>query len=209
MHADTSDFFIEDCRPGGATGWQYRRGDRWFDFQHRAGSDSPQGRRADRCCDVYENEQGILSRTPDAAEGPGKYLSVAWIGEQADGGRAISTWLDVIGVAERGRRDGSGARLAASVARVAVCRSRGAHRHASQRLAAAARRRQLGHHAGAGLGSGESLARPRASRSAAARVRSARSASSPAPTKSCTAATDRRCTPTLSPTIASGGSSNG
>ena len=22
MHADTSDFFVEDCRPGGATGWQ-------------------------------------------------------------------------------------------------------------------------------------------------------------------------------------------
>ena len=35
MHADTSDFFIEDCRPGGATGWQYRRGDQWFDLQHR------------------------------------------------------------------------------------------------------------------------------------------------------------------------------
>ena len=35
MHADTSDFFIEDCRPGGSTGWQYRRGDRWFDFQRR------------------------------------------------------------------------------------------------------------------------------------------------------------------------------
>ena len=45
---------------------------------------------------VYENEQGILSRTPDPAEGPGKYLSVSWIGEQADGGRAIGTWLDVI-----------------------------------------------------------------------------------------------------------------
>ena len=45
---------------------------------------------------VYENEQGALSYTPDKAEGPGKYLSVAWIGEQADGGRAIGTWLDVM-----------------------------------------------------------------------------------------------------------------
>ena len=95
MHADTSDFFIEDCRPGGSTGWQYRRGDRWFDFQHRQ---EVIRRKGDEpiMLDVYENEQGILSRTPDPAEGPGKYLSVAWIGEQADGGRAIGTWLDVI-----------------------------------------------------------------------------------------------------------------
>jgi penicillin amidase len=94
MHADTTDFFIEDCRPT-AAGWQYRRGDRWFEFQHRQ---EVIRRKGDEpiILDVYENEQGALSRTPDKAEGPGKYLSVAWIGEQADGGRAIGTWLDVI-----------------------------------------------------------------------------------------------------------------
>ncbi len=95
MHADTSDFFIEDCRPGGAAGWQYRRGEQWFDFQRRQ---EVIRRKGDEplTIDVYENEQGILSSTPDPSEGPGKYLSVAWIGEQVEGGRAIGTWLDVI-----------------------------------------------------------------------------------------------------------------
>jgi penicillin amidase len=95
MHADTSDFFIEDCRPGGGTGWQYRRGNEWFDFQHRQ---EIIRRKGDEpvLLDVYENEQGILSRTPNVVDGRGKYLSVAWIGEQSDGGRAISAWLDVI-----------------------------------------------------------------------------------------------------------------
>ena len=35
MKGDTSDYFIEDCRRGGATGWQYRRGDNWLDFSVR------------------------------------------------------------------------------------------------------------------------------------------------------------------------------
>ena len=35
LKGDTSDYFIEDCRPGGATGWQYRRGDDWHDFAVR------------------------------------------------------------------------------------------------------------------------------------------------------------------------------
>jgi penicillin amidase len=96
MHADTSDFFIEDCRPGGTTGWQYRRGDQWFDFQHRQELIRRKGA-SPTILDVYENEQGTLSRAPDPSEGPGKYLSVAWIGEQADGGRAIGVWLDIIG----------------------------------------------------------------------------------------------------------------
>lgn len=95
MHADTSDFFIEDCRPGGSAGWQYRRGERWFDFQRREEVVRRKGEEP-LIVNVYENEQGILSRTPDPAEGQGKYLSVAWIGEQAEAGRAIATWLDVI-----------------------------------------------------------------------------------------------------------------
>jgi penicillin G amidase len=100
MHADTSDFFIEDCRPS-AKGWQYRRdhpsggAPRWFDFEHRQEVIRRKGAEP-IILDVYENEQGALSRTPDKAEGPGKYLSVSWIGEQWDAGRAIGTWLDVI-----------------------------------------------------------------------------------------------------------------
>ena len=35
LKGDTCDYFIEDCRPGGATGWQYRRGDQWKDFDVR------------------------------------------------------------------------------------------------------------------------------------------------------------------------------
>jgi penicillin amidase len=118
MHADTSDYFIEDCRPspdrggerGGVAGWQYRRGDRWFDFQHRQEIIRRKGAEP-MVLDVYENEQGILSRTPDQATGAGKYLSVAWIGEQSDGGRAISAWLDVI----------DSANTAEAMERVRVC----------------------------------------------------------------------------------------
>src|SRR5205823_6265326 len=72
------------------------RGDVWFDFQQREEVIRRKGEEP-IIQQVYENEQGILSHTPDQAEGPGKYLSVAWIGEQAEGGRAITTWLDVIG----------------------------------------------------------------------------------------------------------------
>jgi penicillin amidase len=95
MHADTSDFFIEDCRPGGATGWQYRRGDQWLDFHHRQEAIRRKGA-GPTVLDVYENEQGTLGVTPSLADGPGKYLSVAWIGEHSGGGRAMGAWMDVI-----------------------------------------------------------------------------------------------------------------
>lgn len=92
LHADTSDLFIEDCRPGGAIGWQYRRGERWLDFQRR---DETVLRRGTDPIEmtVLENPQGILSRTP---EEPGKHLSVSWIGASRGGGRSIGTWLDVL-----------------------------------------------------------------------------------------------------------------
>jgi len=92
MHADTSDFFIEDCQPGGETGWQYRRGDDWCDFAYRQEKvERKSGGPIE--IDVYENEQGILARTPDE---PGKYLSASWIGSSRGGGRSIGTWLDVM-----------------------------------------------------------------------------------------------------------------
>jgi penicillin amidase len=95
MHADTSDFFVEDCRQGGACGWQYRRGTHWHDFLHRKEVIKRKGA-APTVLDVYENDLGTLARSPDE-EGPGKYLSVAWVGGQTGGGRAIGAWLDVIG----------------------------------------------------------------------------------------------------------------
>ena len=125
MHADTSDFFIEDCRPKPdsetpaedaaeddaeddstndattgapqasdeqANGWQYRRGEEWHDFAYRR-EVVKQKSGASVDVDVYENEQGILARTPDE---PGKYLSASWIGSSRGGGRSIGTWLDVM-----------------------------------------------------------------------------------------------------------------
>ena len=35
MKGDTVDFFIERCRPGGPTGWQYQREEHWHDFRLR------------------------------------------------------------------------------------------------------------------------------------------------------------------------------
>ncbi|MEN1680621.1 MAG: penicillin acylase family protein [Planctomycetota bacterium] len=97
LHADTSDFFIEDCRPNPSADdsnspWQYRRGNDWHDFAvrketiHRKGGEPTE-------VDVLENDQGTLAQSPD---GRGKYLSVSWVGARPGGGRSIGTWLDVI-----------------------------------------------------------------------------------------------------------------
>ena len=95
MHADTSDYFVEDCRPGGATGWQFRRGDDWFDFHHRQEVIRRKGA-TPAVLDVFENEQGTLSLSPTKDDGPGKYLSVAWIGEHSGGSRAMGVWLEML-----------------------------------------------------------------------------------------------------------------
>lgn len=94
MAADTSDFFVEDCRPGGSTGWQYRRGNTWHDFELRKETIGRKGQEPIEL-DIYENQLGTLTRTPDPDQ-PGSYLSVAWIGEQPGTGHAIATWLDVL-----------------------------------------------------------------------------------------------------------------
>lgn len=94
MAADTSDFFVEDCRPGGGTGWQYRRGETWHDFELRKEIIGRKGQSPIEL-DIFENQLGTLTRTPDP-EQPGSYLSVAWIGEQPGTGHAIGTWLDVL-----------------------------------------------------------------------------------------------------------------
>jgi penicillin G amidase len=95
MKGDAIDYFIEDCRPGGTTGWQYRRGQEWRDFQlrpeviqHKSGQSET--------LRVFHNPQGILESDP-AGAGAGYYLSFSWIGNSAGASRSIATWLDLIG----------------------------------------------------------------------------------------------------------------
>ncbi len=94
LHADTSDYFVEDCRPGGATGWQYRRDQTWHDFQLREEKIERKGMQP-TTMRVFENEQGTL-RWDLTDQQPGKYLSAKWIGSQAGSGHSIGCWLDVL-----------------------------------------------------------------------------------------------------------------
>ncbi len=92
MKGDTIDFFIEDCREGGETGWQYRRGDDWFDFEVREEEIAPQSKTSETVR-VLHNEIGVLESDPGE---DGMYLSVAWTGSAPGSGKAMATWLDVI-----------------------------------------------------------------------------------------------------------------
>lgn len=91
LAADTSDYFIEDCRPGGETGWQYRREQTWHDFRLRREEIKRKGQ-SPLELEVLENDLGTLTRTP---EEQGTYMSVAWIGGHEGSGRAIGTWLEL------------------------------------------------------------------------------------------------------------------
>lgn len=95
LRGDAADYFIEDCRPGGATGWQYRRRDQWHDFQlreetivHKVGDSE--------VLKVYSNDQGTLEGDPDEF-GAGLLLSTRWAGSDPGSGQSIAAWLDVIG----------------------------------------------------------------------------------------------------------------
>ncbi len=94
MKGDTIDYFIEECQPGGETGWQYRRGDRWRDFELR---EEPMGRKgaAAETMKVFENPQGIIEGDLDEM-GPGYHLAIAWSGSYPGAGRGIGTWLEVV-----------------------------------------------------------------------------------------------------------------
>ncbi len=94
LHADTSDYFVEDCQPGGNTGWQYRRGDQWHDFQVREEVIECKGSKPTPLR-VFENPQGTL-RWDLTDQQPGKYLSANWIGSSEGAGRSIGCWLDVL-----------------------------------------------------------------------------------------------------------------
>ncbi len=94
MKGDTVDYFVEDCRPGGETGWQYRRGDRWHDLRLREEKLIRKGS-PEITMQVYQSPQGIIEGTLDE-KGKGLHLALAWSGSQQGNGTAISAWLDVI-----------------------------------------------------------------------------------------------------------------
>ena len=94
MHADTSDFFIEDCRQSENGTWQYRRGESWHDLQVREEVISRKGA-SPYHLRVFENELATLARDLTDQE-PGHYLSVKWIGSSEGAGESIRCWLDVI-----------------------------------------------------------------------------------------------------------------
>ena len=94
LKGDTTDYFVEDCREGGASGWQYRRGDNWHDFELRVEQVGSKGRHAESCR-VFFNELGTLEAEPQANQ-PGYYLSNAWMGQYPGSSRSIGTWLEVI-----------------------------------------------------------------------------------------------------------------
>jgi penicillin amidase len=106
---DTIDYFIEECRPGGDTGWQYRRGDEWLDFELRKEVIKRKGA-ASETRRVYYNEVGILDADPSEPHDVGKspkapadsrrlHLSVAWTGAGSGAGQAVTCWLDLLAAA--------------------------------------------------------------------------------------------------------------
>lgn len=94
LDADTSDYFVEECRPSENGQWQYRRDDQWHDFQIREESIERKGT-SPESMRVFENEQGTL-RWDLTDQEPGKYLSAKWIGSHEGAGRSIGCWLDVL-----------------------------------------------------------------------------------------------------------------
>lgn len=98
MKGDATDYFIEDCRPGGATGWQYRRGEAWHDFALREETIVRKNASPD-VLRIYHNDVGTLETDPETL-GPGYFLSSAWVGHGEGAGRAIGIWLDVIDAAD-------------------------------------------------------------------------------------------------------------
>jgi penicillin amidase len=95
LKGDTIDYFIEDCRVGGATGWQYRRGEQWRDFAlreetiaHKSGESETHK--------IYSTDCGVLESDSNTCE-PGYHLVTRWAGSDPGSGQAIASWLDMVG----------------------------------------------------------------------------------------------------------------
>ncbi len=93
MKGDTVDYFMEDCRRGGTTGWQYRRLDQWLDFRVREETVVRKGHDEAELIPVWSNDQGILEGDPQQ---DGIYLSIAWSGMYEGNGKAIGSWVDML-----------------------------------------------------------------------------------------------------------------
>ena len=119
LKGDTSDYFIEDCRPGGSTGWQYRRGEQWHDFEVRHERLGPQRATGPRPFPSFSIHRA-RSRASPKADAPGYYLSTSWIGDQLGAGRSIATWLEVIGATIGRRGHGHRSRVPAADAVLGV-----------------------------------------------------------------------------------------
>lgn len=91
MRGDTVDYFIEDCRQT-ENRWQYRRGERWLDFEVRREVIDRKGE-VPLELSVLENAQGTLDSMPDR---DGYYLSVAWTGSHPGYGQAMSAWVEML-----------------------------------------------------------------------------------------------------------------
>ena len=206
MHADTSDFFIEDCRPGGATGWQYRRGDSVVRLSASPGSRFSGKGAPPTLLDVYENEQGTLTHTPPTKVRE-SISTVTWIGERIGGGRSIGTWLDVIASpsAAEAMDIVSVARIRRWCGCLPTARATSARRRAAGfRSAAAATRGSCRCRLGIGRTTGRAACAPTCCRASTIR----RAASWPPRTRNSIGRRAAAPRPWC-PTIASGGSSSG
>jgi penicillin G amidase len=94
LHADTSDYFIEDCRPSPGGTWQYRRGAQWHEFEVREELIERKGAPSEELR-VYSSPEGTLVCDLTDAD-PGKYLAVRWIGQSLGAGQSLACWLDVL-----------------------------------------------------------------------------------------------------------------
>ncbi len=92
MKGDTIDYFVENCRRGGRTDWQYLRGDEWLDFRVRRERVEQKGGESLELS-IYENDLGTLESDPTDN---GHYLSIAWAGRHLNSSTSVGTWLDLI-----------------------------------------------------------------------------------------------------------------
>lgn len=93
LKGDTIDYFVEELRQGGDTGWQYRREDRWLNCELRTEGIRHKGA-ATELLPVWETPQGVIDTEP-AAMDEGLHLAVAWTGHHPGQGKAMEAWLRV------------------------------------------------------------------------------------------------------------------